>query len=224
MNTTEEVLADFAKGLPVIILDDENRENEGDIIFAADAVTPELINFMCCHARGLICLALHPQQVDRLKLPMMVPDTLNQSSHTTAFTVSIEAASGVTTGISAHDRSQTIKVAVNPQAKPSDVIVPGHIFPLRACAGGVLERRGHTEAGVDLARLSGWSPAAVICEVMNEDGSMAKLADLEVFAQKHSLKVGTIDGLVEHIQKSLKVERPQEKTSLHSSEINGVLP
>ncbi len=193
-----EIIEDIRQGKMVILIDDEDRENEGDLILAADKVTPEVINFMAKEARGLICLSLTRKHVDRLELPLMIKEAKNYSSNKTAFTVSIEAASGVTTGISAADRSHTIYVASRSDVKREDIIVPGHIFPLRAQAGGVLKRAGHTEASVDLAKLAGLSPTAVICEVMNEDGTMARVDDLRVFAHKHQLKIGTIASLIQY--------------------------
>lgn len=192
-----EVLAkEISLGRMVILVDDEDRENEGDLVMAAEKVSAEAINFMAAEARGLICLSLTPQQVDRLQLPPMVPELFNRSPHRTAFTVSIEAATGVSTGISAADRARTIRVAADPSSSPADISMPGHIFPIRARPGGVLERPGHTEGSVDLVRMAGLSPAAVICEVMNSDGTMARLDDLSVFAQKHQLKIGSIADLI----------------------------
>ncbi len=182
----------------VILVDDENRENEGDLILAADFVTPQAINFMAKEARGLICLAMTSEQIERLGLPQMVKDDLNRSANKTAFTVSVEASSGVTTGISAADRCHTIRTAANPLAKPSDVIVPGHVFPIRARDGGVLKRAGHTEASVDMARLAGLNAAAVICEIMNADGTMARVHELHEFAHRHGIKIGTIEDLIEY--------------------------
>lgn len=182
----------------VVLVDDEDRENEGDLVLAADFVTPETINFMAKEARGLICLSLTKEQIERLQLPLMVREDSNFSPNKTAFTVSIEAARGVSTGISAADRAHTIRVASRADAKPSDVITPGHIFPIRAKDGGVLKRAGHTEGSIDLCRLAGLSPAAVICEVMNEDGTMARVGDLRAFAQKHGLKIGTIVDLIRY--------------------------
>ncbi|MBL7544360.1 MAG: 3,4-dihydroxy-2-butanone-4-phosphate synthase [Bdellovibrionaceae bacterium] len=202
-HSIQDILADFKKGRMVILVDDEDRENEGDIIIAADFITPEAINFMSKHARGLICLAMHPQQVDRLQLPQMVSEDRNSSPNKTAFTVSIEASSGVTTGISAHDRAHTVKVACNPNAVPSDVQMPGHVFPIRANKEGVLARNGHTEAGVDLAILSGLNPAAVICEVINDDGTMARVPDLFQFSHRFEIKMGTIKDLVSHRKSTL---------------------
>jgi len=196
LNTTSELLSDLKKGKMVVLMDDEDRENEGDLILPAENVSPEAINFMAMHGRGLICLALTEEHCDRLKLDQMVKT--NKSKHETAFTVSIEAASGITTGISAKDRSKTIEVASNPQALSSDIVQPGHIFPLKAEDGGVLNRSGHTEASIDLARLSGFHPAAVICEIMNEDGSMSRRPDLEKFCEKHDLKIGTIADLINY--------------------------
>lgn len=198
MNTIPELIEDIRNGKMVILVDDEDRENEGDLVLAADFVTPELINFMATEARGLICLSLSPEQIERLQLPMMVKDEMNFSPNKTAFTVSVEAASGVSTGISAGDRAHTIRVASNPKAKPSDLIYPGHIFPIRAKAGGTLKRAGHTEGSVDLATLAGLNPAAVICEVMKPDGTMARTTDLKEFAAKHNLKIGTIVDLIKY--------------------------
>ena len=191
-----ELVADLAAGKMVVLVDEEDRENEGDLILAADHVTPEAINFMARHARGLICLTLTRERCERLHLPPMAAK--NGAQHGTAFTVSIEAASGVTTGISAADRARTVQAAVRRDAKPSDLVQPGHIFPLQAQDGGVLMRAGHTEAGCDLAAMAGLTPAAVICEVMNDDGTMARLPDLVAFAERHGLRIGTIASLIEH--------------------------
>ncbi len=180
----------------VIMVDDEDRENEGDLVFAATHVNPEKINFMTKEARGLICLSLDAAGIDRLKLPMMEDSTKRGSTKSTAFTVSIEASEGVTTGISAADRAHTIRVAASPTATPDDIVVPGHIFPLKARTGGVLQRAGHTEGSVDLARLAGLNPAAVICEIMNDDGTMARLPDLEQFSARHKIPIVTIADLV----------------------------
>ncbi|BCU07327.1 bifunctional 3,4-dihydroxy-2-butanone-4-phosphate synthase/GTP cyclohydrolase II [Allochromatium tepidum] len=196
LNTTEEIIDDLRAGKMVIIMDDEDRENEGDLLMAADCVTPEAVNFMAKYGRGLICLTLTKERCERLHLPLMVSD--NQAAHSTAFTVSIEAARGVTTGISAADRATTIRAAVAPDAGPRDLVQPGHIFPLMAQPGGVLVRAGHTEAGCDLARLAGLTPAAVIVEILNEDGTMARRPDLEVFAQTHGIKIGTIADLIHY--------------------------
>jgi 3,4-dihydroxy 2-butanone 4-phosphate synthase / GTP cyclohydrolase II len=198
LNTIQELIEDIRNGKMVILIDDEDRENEGDLVVAADFVTTEIVNFMATEARGLICLALSAEQTDRLQLPMMVKDESNFSPNKTAFTVSIEASHGVSTGISAADRAHTIRVASNPKAKTSDLIVPGHIFPIRAKPGGVLKRAGHTEGSVDLASLAGLNSAAAICEVMNTDGSMARVPDLMKFAEKHGLKVGTIVDLIRY--------------------------
>jgi 3,4-dihydroxy 2-butanone 4-phosphate synthase/GTP cyclohydrolase II len=187
-------VAELAAGRMVVLVDEEDRENEGDIVIAADHVTPEAINFMARFARGLICLTLTRERCERLQLPPMA--SRNGTKHGTAFTVSIEAATGVTTGISAADRARTVQVAVARDAKPSDLVQPGHIFPLQAQDGGVLMRAGHTEAGCDLAGMAGLTPASVICEIMKDDGSMARLPDLEVFAQRHGLKIGTIADLI----------------------------
>ena len=189
-----ELVAELAAGRMVILVDEEDRENEGDLVLAAEHVTPEAINFMARHARGLICLTLTRERCERLHLPPMAPR--NGGKHGTAFTISIEAASGVTTGISAADRARTVQAAVARDAKPSDLVQPGHIFPLQAQDGGVLMRAGHTEAGCDLAGMAGLLPAAVICEVMKDDGTMARLPDLQVFAREHGLKIGTIADLI----------------------------
>ncbi len=180
LNTTEELIADLAAGKMVVVMDDEDRENEGDLLMAAESVRPEDINFMARFGRGLICMTMTQARCRQLRLPQMVMN--NEESHKTAFTVSIEAARGVTTGISAHDRAHTIQTAVKKDARPDDLVQPGHIFPLMAQPGGVLTRAGHTEAGCDFARLAGFEPAAVIVEILNEDGTMARRPDLEVFA------------------------------------------
>jgi len=189
-----DILKDIAQGRMVILVDDEARENEGDLFIPAVCITPEAINFMATHGRGLICMPLAAALADVLDLPPMVQS--NESSHRTAFTVSIGARVGMTTGISAHDRALTIQAAVRQNAKPDDLVRPGHIFPLRACENGVLERAGHTEAAVDLARLAGFVPAGVICEIMKDDGTMARMADLQIFAAHHGLKIGTIADLI----------------------------
>lgn len=196
LNSTAEIIEDIKQGKMVILMDDEDRENEGDLIMAAEHVTPQAINFMVTHARGLVCLPMTQDRCKRLKLPLMVDD--NGAQFSTNFTVSIEAAQGVTTGISAADRAATILAAVNTSAISDDIVQPGHIFPLIAKEGGVLNRAGHTEAGVDLARLAGCEPAAVIVEILNTDGSMARRPELEVFASEHNIKVGTIADLIEY--------------------------
>lgn len=192
----EEALQDYAAGKMVIIVDDEDRENEGDLACAAQFVTPQAINFMAKEGRGLICLSITGQRLDELEIPMMV--TSNNSKFGTNFTVSIEAAQGVTTGISAYDRAHTIQTVINPNSKPSDISRPGHVFPLRAAEGGVLRRVGQTEASVDLARLAGLYPAGVICEIMNDDGTMARIPDLTVFAEKHDLKIISVEQLIRY--------------------------
>jgi 3,4-dihydroxy 2-butanone 4-phosphate synthase / GTP cyclohydrolase II len=201
MNTSSpslihQALADLRQGKMVILFDHEHRENEGDLVFAAEKVTAQTINFMAQHARGLICLALLEEDIQRLQLPMMVEQASNPFH--TAFTASIEAARGVSTGISAADRAHTIKVAINPQSTPKDIVMPGHIFPLRARQGGVLARRGQTEGSTDLLRLAGLKPAAVICEIMNPDGSMARFPDLERFAKKHQLTLLSIQDVMHY--------------------------
>ena len=193
---TEEIIAELSAGRMVILVDEEDRENEGDLVLAADHVSAEAVNFMAKHGRGLICLTLTRERCQQLNLPLMVRD--NGTSMGTNFTVSIEAASGVTTGISAADRALTIKTAVAPNAKPSDLVQPGHIFPLMAQPGGVLIRSGHTEAGCDLAAMAGCSPTSVICEIMKDDGSMARLPDLLEFAKEHQLKIGSIADLIKY--------------------------
>ncbi|MBY6063387.1 bifunctional 3,4-dihydroxy-2-butanone-4-phosphate synthase/GTP cyclohydrolase II [Pseudidiomarina sediminum] len=196
LHSAAEIIEDIRQGKMVILMDDEDRENEGDLILAAECVTPEAINFMARFGRGLICLTLTEERCEQLKLPLMVHQ--NNAPYSTAFTVSIEAAEGVTTGISAADRARTVQAAVAKDAKPSDLVMPGHIFPLKAKSGGVLNRAGHTEAGCDLARLAGFEPAAVIVEILNEDGTMARRPDLEKFAAEHGIKVGTIADLIEY--------------------------
>lgn len=195
-NTIEEAIHDIKKGKMVILVDDEDRENEGDLCMAAEKVTPEAINFMAKYGRGLICLSLTPQRVEELKLPMMTEQ--NTSSFGTAFTVSIEAKRGVTTGISAYDRAVTIKTAIDPNTKPDDIARPGHVFPLRARPGGVLQRAGQTEGSVDLARLAGLYPAGVICEIMDDDGTMARVPKLMEFAKTHGLKIVTVKDLIQY--------------------------
>ncbi|WP_353427782.1 bifunctional 3,4-dihydroxy-2-butanone-4-phosphate synthase/GTP cyclohydrolase II [Polynucleobacter sp. MWH-UH19D] len=194
--STEEIVAELRAGKMVILVDEEDRENEGDLVLSADHVSAEAVNFMAKHGRGLICLTLTRERCQQLNLPLMVRD--NGTSMGTNFTVSIEAASGVTTGISAADRAHTIKTAVAPNAKPSDLVQPGHIFPLMAQPGGVLIRSGHTEAGCDLAAMAGCSPTSVICEIMKDDGSMARLPDLIEFAKEHQLKIGSIANLIKY--------------------------
>src|SRR5690606_2459141 len=202
----EEILADIAAGRMVVIVDDEDRENEGDLVMAASKVRPEDINFMARYGRGLICLTLTRERCAQLRLPLMVSDTDRLGR--TNFTVSIEAAEGITTGISAYDRAHTVRTAVAENAKPEDLVQPGHIFPLMAQPGGVLTRAGHTEAGCDLARLAGLTPAAVIVEIMNDDGTMARRPELEAFARRHGLRMGTIRDLIRY---RLRTERTVER-------------
>jgi len=202
----DEALVDFRKGKMVILVDDEDRENEGDLCMAAEKVTPQAVNFMAKHGRGLVCLSLQEEKADALQLPPMVSN--NTSRFGTAFTVSIEAKRGVTTGISAADRATTVLAAIADEAKPEDLVRPGHVFPLRAKTGGVLVRTGQTEGSVDLARLAGLKPAGVICEVMNDDGTMARMPDLEIFAKKHNLKIITIADLIKYrLQNECMVRR-----------------
>ena len=197
-NTVPELIEDLKSGQMIIIVDDENRENEGDLVLPADFVNAEAINFMSLKARGLICAALTHEQVERLGLSLMVDHERNLSPNKTAFTVSVEAAHGISTGISAADRAQTIKVVANPSSSKKDIITPGHIFPIRSHKGGVLKRAGHTEASVDFCRLAGLNPAAVICEIINPDGSMARVPDLKKFSEQHKIKIGTIEDLIRY--------------------------
>jgi 3,4-dihydroxy 2-butanone 4-phosphate synthase/GTP cyclohydrolase II len=209
LSSIEDAARDIREGRMIIIVDDEDRENEGDLVCAAEKVTPEIINFMATHGRGLICLPMTEERCDFLQLPPQAAD--NTSSFGTAFTTSIEARVGVTTGISAADRAKTILTAVDPNSKPSDLARPGHVFPLRARNGGVLVRAGQTEASVDIARIAGLTPAAVICEIMNDDGTMARLPELEAFAAKHSLKIISVADLVRYrIRKETLVRRVVE--------------
>jgi 3,4-dihydroxy 2-butanone 4-phosphate synthase/GTP cyclohydrolase II len=206
VSTIEQAIDDIKTGRMIILVDDENRENEGDLTMAAELVTAEAINFMAKYGRGLICLSLMEEQVEQLKLPMMVHE--NTATFGTAFTVSVDARHGVTTGISAADRAITIRAAIAEDAKPEDLVRPGHVFPLRAKRGGVLVRTGQTEGSVDLARLAGLKSAGVICEIMNEDGTMARMPDLEVFAREHGLKIVTIADLIKYrLQKEFLVRR-----------------
>lgn len=208
-NTTEEIIEELRQGRMVVIMDDEDRENEGDLLMAAEMVTPEAVNFMARYGRGLICLTLTKERCQQLRLPLMVD--VNEAQYSTNFTVSIEAAEGVTTGISAADRAITVQTAVKADAVPQDLVQPGHIFPLMAQPGGVLVRAGHTEAGCDLARLAGATPAAVIVEILNEDGTMARRPDLEAFAETHGLKIGTIADLIHYrVSNEKTIERVSE--------------
>ena len=216
LNSIQELITDIAEGKMIVLMDDEDRENEGDLILAAEKVNPEAINFMATHARGLICLALNDDRCKRLGLEQMVKN--NGTELGTAFTGSIEAASGVTTGISAADRSTTIKAAVNKDAVPEDIVQPGHVFPIKAQNGGVLTRAGHTEAGTDLASLAGLDPSAVIVEIMNDDGTMARRGDLEKFALKHGLKIGTIADLIHHRNISERSIKLVDQTKVESEE------
>lgn len=208
-HSIEEIVADIGRGKMVIMTDDETRENEGDLIFAADSVTPEMVNFMMKHARGLICVPLEEPRLDALNLRDMTPAL--EDKMRTAFTISVDAKLGISTGISAGDRARTIEVLANANSTSKDIVTPGHIFPLRARKGGVLVRAGHTEAAVDLARLAGKEPAGVICEIINDDGSMARLPELQKFAKKHKIKIGTIQSLIEYRRRFEKlIERISE--------------
>ncbi|NWF39128.1 bifunctional 3,4-dihydroxy-2-butanone-4-phosphate synthase/GTP cyclohydrolase II [Mariprofundus sp. NF] len=213
--TTEELLEELRAGRMIILADDEDRENEGDLVMAAEWVTPEAINFMATHGRGLICLALTAEQTDRLQLPLMVSNT--NSKFKTNFTISIEAAEGVTTGISAYDRAHTIRTAIADGARAEDIHTPGHVFPLVGREGGLLVRAGHTEASIDLARMAGLKPSGVICEIMNEDGTMSRMPELKKFAKKHNLKVGSIADVISHrlqhdslVRREVEVRMPTE--------------
>ncbi|MGB0658610.1 MAG: 3,4-dihydroxy-2-butanone-4-phosphate synthase [Mangrovicoccus sp.] len=210
ISSIEEIIDDARNGRMFILVDHEDRENEGDLVIPAQMATPEAINFMAIHGRGLICLSLPGERIDALDLPLMASQ--NSSRHETAFTVSIEAREGVTTGISAYDRARTVAVAIDPSKSGADIATPGHIFPLRAREGGVLVRAGHTEAAVDVSRLAGLNPSGVICEIMKEDGSMARLPDLVSFAQLHNLKIGTISDLIAYRRRHDNlVKRSQER-------------
>jgi 3,4-dihydroxy 2-butanone 4-phosphate synthase/GTP cyclohydrolase II len=214
LSSAEELIEEARNGRMFILVDDEDRENEGDLVVPAQFATPDAINFMARHARGLICLALTRQRVQALGLPLM--SRQNGTRHQTAFTVSIEAREGVTTGISAADRAKTVAVAINPESTREDITTPGHVFPLLAREGGTLVRAGHTEASVDIARKAGLTPAAVICEIMNDDGTMARLPDLVTFAQHHNLKLGTIADLIAHRRLTERlVRRVEESTYSH---------
>ncbi|MEL6774677.1 MAG: 3,4-dihydroxy-2-butanone-4-phosphate synthase [Pseudomonadota bacterium] len=210
-----EIIEAARAGKMVILVDHEDRENEGDLVIPADVADAGVINFMATHGRGLICLAMPGADIDRLGLPLMAAS--NQSRHETAFTVSIEAREGVTTGISAHDRARTVEAAIDPDSGPTDIATPGHVFPLRARDGGVLVRAGHTEAAVDIARLAGRRPAGVICEIMKDDGSMARLPDLVAFAQLHGLKVGTITDLIAYRRRHDNLVQQVEEAVINSA-------
>jgi len=211
----EEIVAELQAGRMVILVDEEDRENEGDLVLASDHVTPEAVNFMARFGRGLICLTLTRERCEFLKLPPMAAQ--NGTVYSTAFTVSIEAAEGVTTGISAADRARTIQVAVGKSTQSTDLVQPGHVFPLQAVDGGVLMRAGHTEAGCDLANMAGCSPSAVICEIMNDDGTMARLSDLQKFASEHGLKIGTIADLIEHRSRNESLVQAISTRAMHTA-------
>ncbi|HTW26227.1 MAG TPA: 3,4-dihydroxy-2-butanone-4-phosphate synthase [Acetobacteraceae bacterium] len=216
LSPTADLIEEARAGRMFILVDDEDRENEGDLIIPAQFATPDAINFMARHCRGLICLALTRHRVEQLGLPLM--SRANGTRHQTAFTVSIEARDGITTGISAYDRAHTVAVAINPEAGRDDIVTPGHVFPLLARDGGALVRAGHTEAAVDIARLAGLNPSAVICEIMNDDGTMARLPDLAAFAQRHNLKLGTIAELIAHRRRTERlVRRVREGVARHAA-------
>jgi 3,4-dihydroxy 2-butanone 4-phosphate synthase/GTP cyclohydrolase II len=215
LSSAEDLIEEALAGRMFILVDDEDRENEGDLVIPAQFATPEAVNFMIRHARGLVCLAMTRQRVELLGLELMGQS--NGTRHQTAFTVSIEAKEGVSTGISAHDRAHTIAVAINPESDRDDIVTPGHIFPLVAREGGTLVRAGHTEAAVDIARLAGLNPSGVICEIINDDGTMARLPDLVAFAQRHGLKLGTIADLIAHRRRTERlVRRVQEGVLTHA--------
>ncbi len=218
ISSIEDIIEDARNGRMFILVDHEDRENEGDLVIPAQMATPEVVNFMASHGRGLICLAMPGERIDALGLPLMASS--NSSRHETAFTVSIEAREGVSTGISAHDRARTIAVAIDPGKTAADIATPGHVFPLRARDGGVLVRAGHTEAAVDISRLAGMHAGGVICEIMNEDGSMARLPDLVAFAQKHALKIGTITDLIAYRRRHDNLVRMTEERQV-TSEFGG---
>lgn len=211
---TEDIINEARNGRMFILVDHEDRENEGDLVIPAQMATPEAVNFMATHGRGLICLSMVGERIDALGLPLM--SSKNSSRHSTAFTMSIEAREGVTTGISAHDRALTIAVAIDPSKGGGDIATPGHVFPLRAQQGGVLVRAGHTEAAVDISRLAGLNPAGVICEIMNDDGTMARLPDLVAFAQKHGLKIGTISDLIAYRRRHDNLIAERAQRAVHS--------
>ncbi|MBV8915994.1 MAG: 3,4-dihydroxy-2-butanone-4-phosphate synthase [Acetobacteraceae bacterium] len=213
LSSAAELIEEARAGRMFILVDDEDRENEGDLVIPAQFATPDAINFMARYARGLICLAMTRHRVEQLGLPLMSPS--NGTRHQTAFTVSIEARDGVTTGISAHDRAHTVAVAINPETGRDDLVTPGHVFPLMAREGGTLVRAGHTEAAVDIARLAGLNPAGVICEIMNDDGTMARLPDLVAFAQRHNLKLGTIADLISYRRRTERLVRRVQEGTLH---------
>lgn len=223
LSTTQEIIEDIRQGKMVILMDDEDRENEGDLIIASDKVTPEAINFMATYGRGLICLTLKKERCQQLELPLMVKSSTDKFA--TPFTISIEAASGVTTGISVNDRARTVQAAVAATATAADIVMPGHIFPLMAQDGGVLVRAGHTEAGCDIARLAGLEPSSVIVEILNDDGTMARRPQLELFAKKHGLKLGTVANLIEYRNKyETMIERISEcKLNTEFGEFNMII-
>lgn len=215
ISSIEDIIEDARNGRMFILVDHEDRENEGDLVIPASMATPDAINFMATHGRGLICLSLTGERADALNLPLMA--SYNSSRHETAFTISIEAREGVTTGISAHDRAKTVAVAIDAEKGAADIATPGHVFPLRARDGGVLIRAGHTEAAVDISRLAGLNPSGVICEIMNDDGTMARLPDLVAFAQKHGLKIGTISDLIAYRHRYDNLVRETERRQVTSA-------
>jgi len=214
VSAIDEIIEDARNGRMFVLVDHEDRENEGDLVIPAQMATPDAINFMATHGRGLICLSLPGERIDALALPLMASQ--NSSRHETAFTISIEAREGVTTGISAHDRARTVAVAIDSAATAADIATPGHVFPLRARDGGVLVRAGHTEAAIDIARLAGLNPSGVICEIMNEDGTMSRLPDLVAFAQRHGLKIGTISDLIAYRRRHDNLVRERKHQTVAS--------
>lgn len=219
--TVEEAIADYRAGKFVIIVDDEDRENEGDLAIAAEHITPDAVNFMAIYGRGLICAAMTGEMLDRLQIPLMVPQSQNRSGFGTGFTISVEAATGVSTGISAFDRAHTIRTLIDPASRPQDIAMPGHIFPLRSRDGGVLERPGQTEASVDLARLAGLTPAGVICEVMSDDGTMARLPELIEFAAHHNIKIVSVEAIAQY-RLSKNGHDPTKKRRMHKQPVEKI--
>ena len=215
LSPIEDLISDIKEGKMVILVDDKDRENEGDLVMAGQHINAKAVNFMCKEARGLICLALTPSQMQKLKIPLMVKKEDNASTNCTAFGVSIEASHGISTGISATDRAQTIQIASHPDSKPEDIVMPGHVFPIQARTEGVLRRAGHTEASVDLTRLAGLFPSAVICEIMNDDGSMARFSALEKFSKKHKIKIGSIEDLIQYRIQHESSVKMKIRTPLH---------
>lgn len=198
MQSITKAIETLQQNRPIILVDDESRENEGDLIFPAEHISADMVNFFIQHGSGIVCLSLPEKHLHQIDVPLMIPEDSNHSARKTAFTISIEAREGITTGVSAHDRAQTLRAAANPNAKPEDIVSPGHVFPLRAREGGVLTRPGHTEGSIDIVTLAGFSPAAVLCELINKDGTMARMPEIQAFSDKHNLAVLTIADLIEY--------------------------